>query len=402
MKKKVVHCPDWLALLIEKAGGEISFYKFMDLALNDPLNGAYASGKLRIGRKGDFVTSSSMGPLFSELLAKQIVEWVEELFSIYQSEELISIIDIGPGEGDFVYHLIHALQANFPTILPKVKFILIEINEAMLIKQRAKFKKIKGINISWSSLERLAKSPVTGIIIANELLDALPVDRIVFENNKFNLQGVKLVKGDQKNLLEFVNLPLNSESKEFLSFLHNSLSIKMPPNKYLQGWTTEIHTSLNDWFKNTYACLEQGKLLIIDYAYEASSYYSELRSDGTIMSYSDQKASNDILANAGLCDLTAHLCLESMNSIARNNGWDLEGETKQGLALLSLGLAEKLSNLKASHEASLSSILFNREVLLRLVDPSALGGFRWCLFTKPFVNSNADYSKSRFLSSPKD
>ena len=107
MNDSSVNCPKWIADQILNSGGIVSFHQYMDWALNDANHGAYSCGHLEIGIKGDFVTSPSLGPDFSELLAIQIVEWINELEKNYSSNHIISIVDIGAGEGDLSFYLIN-------------------------------------------------------------------------------------------------------------------------------------------------------------------------------------------------------------------------------------------------------------------------------------------------------
>jgi len=123
-----------------------------------------------------------------------------------------------------------------------------------------------------------------------------------------------------------------------------------------------------------------------------------MRKDGTLISYKDQKANPNILQNAGFCDLTAHLCIESTINYALANGWKFMGETRQGQALLALGLSKILYSLQSKTSDNLSAALNQRESLLRLVDPMGLGEFRWLAFQ--LDNCNDLNFRNRFLEDP--
>jgi SAM-dependent MidA family methyltransferase len=124
----------------------------------------------------------------------------------------------------------------------------------------------------------------------------------------------------------------------------------------------------------------EGQLLVIDYALEAWRYYAPQRSCGTLMAYRGQQASGDPLLEPGAWDLTAHLCVESVDAAAAASGWLPLGQCRQGQALLALGLAERLHGLQQEAPAELAKVLARREALLRLVDPVALGDFRWLAY----------------------
>ena len=140
MDGSFVSCPAWLLNRLSNAGGSLSFHEYMDLVLNDPDHGIYGSGRLRIGREGDFATSPSLGIEFAELLAIQIVQWFKQLekgcFDIP-----LSLVEFGPGEGDLTFNLIESLEKIYPEILDKVQFILVDINQAMIEKQKLKLSK---------------------------------------------------------------------------------------------------------------------------------------------------------------------------------------------------------------------------------------------------------------------
>ena len=123
-----------------------------------------------------------------------------------------------------------------------------------------------------------------------------------------------------------------------------------------------------------------------------------MRKDGTLISYRNQEANPNVLKDAGLCDLTAHLCIESTINYALTNGWKFMGETRQGQALLALGLSNFLYSLQNTSSNDLSAALNRRESLLRLVDPMGLGEFRWLAFQKD--NSDDLILGNRFLEEP--
>jgi len=117
-------------------------------------------------------------------------------------------------------------------------------------------------------------------------------------------------------------------------------------------------------------------------AKEAKKYYTSKNSDGTIVSYGNQKMTNNVLDSPGNCDLTSHVCIETLINDAETLGFDTVGITKQGEALLALGLAERLYGIQKEFKEDLSNALLRREALLRLVDPVCLGDFKWFVFKK--------------------
>ena len=122
MSSSTANCPDWLAERIVEEGGSISFHQYMAWALNDPVYGAYSSGKLKIGPQGDFATSPSLGSDFAELLAIQLVDWLKRLQARNVDNLPLSLIEVGPGEGDLSYYLISEFILHYPELLSKIEF----------------------------------------------------------------------------------------------------------------------------------------------------------------------------------------------------------------------------------------------------------------------------------------
>ncbi|WP_269616825.1 class I SAM-dependent methyltransferase [Prochlorococcus marinus] len=391
-------CPEWLVDRIINSGGSISFHKYMDLVLNDCENGFYSTGRLNIGKDGDFCTSPSLGNDFARLLAIQVVDWLLDLEKSGIKFELLSLVEIGPGEGTLARDLVLAIAELAPALITKIELVLVELNIGMRERQEKVVNNLDGVNYRWSNIEDLILRPVTGVVIANEVLDAFPVERLVFTENEVFRQGVTLRKINNEYFLEFVDLKLNSEIINFLKESKSLLNIDFPPKDICNRWITEWHCDLPSWFEKLSKVLINGSLLVVDYAMESNRYYNVMRKDGTLISYRNQEANPNVLKDAGLCDLTAHLCIESTINYALTNGWKFIGETRQGQALLALGLSSFLYSLQNPSTNNLSAALNRRESLLRLVDPMGLGEFRWLAFQKD--NSDDLVLGNRFLKEP--
>ena len=391
-------CPKWLIDRIKDSGGSISFYKYMDLVLNDPKNGFYSTGRLTIGKDGDFCTSPSLNNDFARLLSIQVVDWLLDLEKAGLDSELFSLVEIGPGEGTLSRDLIEAIYEVEPSLISKMELVLVELNVGMRKRQEKVVNNLKGITCRWSDFESLSLKPVTGVVIANEVLDAFPVERLVFRDNRVFRQGVSLKKINDEYFLHFVDLEPTSSIKQFLKNSQKLLEINFPPKDICKTWITEWHCDIPKWFEKLSRVLINGPLLVVDYALESKRYYNAMRNEGTLISYRNQEANTNILKDAGLCDLTAHLCIESTINYAHRNGWKFMGETRQGQALLALGLSRFLYSLQNTTSIGLSAALDRRESLLRLVDPMGLGEFRWLAFQRN--NSNKLTLRNRFLEEP--
>ena len=374
MEPSPASCPGWLASHLQQAGGVVSFRRFMDLALNDPENGYYGSGHGRIGVTGDYVTSPSLGPDFAALLAHQLANWLQD----FPADGLLSLVEVGPGEGEMAADLIASLASLVPDRLHQMELVLVELNDAMRERQRQRLENIRCVPIRWCSLQELQKSPVCGVVLAHELLDALPVDRLTFHNGSLKQQGVAL---NDSGILELVLLPVSPGLLKEIDAISSAAEVDLPPDGAPDGWTSEWHSAQFSWLQTMRSGLQQGLLLVIDYAMEARRYYSSRRTDGTLLCISHQQAHGNPLAMAGRQDLTAHLCLETLHAAADAADWRLLAEGRQGEILLGLGLAQRLHGLQNLPPDRLGEGLRRREALLRLVDPAGLGEFRWLLYS---------------------
>ncbi len=381
MNSLPVNNPDWLIKKIIKMGGTISFYDYMNFVLNDPINGYYGSGKAELGSQGDFVTSPSLSDDFAFFVGKQIEEWLIQLKNNLCDQKLF-IIDFGAGDGSFLSGLIKYLLESSNNSSEGVSFVIIEPNKGMIEKQKMKLKEFLslGIDILWKGLEEIEGNNINGILIANEVLDAFPVERITFSKGRLFRQAVSVDKKSSR--LFFDKLPITSELEKSIKFAESKLGITIPPEDAPEGWTTEWHIDNSEWLKGIYEKINNGILLIIDYAKEAKNYYGLRNSNGTIISYKNQKISNNILESPGDSDLTSHICIETLINDAETLGFKNIGTTKQGEALLALGLAERLYEIQKDFKRDLSKALARREALLRLVDPICLGDFKWFIFNK--------------------
>jgi SAM-dependent MidA family methyltransferase len=370
--------PDWLLKRLQQCGGSVPFSTYMDWVLHDPAHGAYGRGYLQIGPKGDFATSPSLGSDFAGLLAPQLADWLEQLEATASPSRPLSLVETGPGEGSLARQLAEELTGRWPQLASRCELVLVEPNAGMAERQR---RLLEGAPMAtrWCSFAELAEAPVRGVVLAHEVLDALAVERICSDGLQWRRQRVVL----QEPPSSPPSLALAAAEllhPDLLALLQR-LELEEPGPQRPSGWTSELHSGLHPWLQQASAALTDGWLLVIDYALEAWRYYAPSRRDGTLLAYRRQQVLADPLLTPGDCDLTAHLCLEQLGAAAVASGWQPLGHSRQGEALLALGLAQRLHRLQ--HEADpvrLPVLLSRREALLRLVDPHGLGGFRWLAY----------------------
>ena len=373
---------------LRAAGGAVPFRTFMEWALHDRDHGAYGSGRLQVGPRGDFATSPSLGPAFGALLAPQLADWLQAL-----GPGPLALVETGPGEGHLALQLSNALLEGWPAIADRLELVLVEPNPGMAQRQ---IDRLRGapLPVRWCDWRELAARPLRGVMLAHEVLDALAVERLVWDGALWRRQQVALTDAGQLRLEP--GDPASDWDRLQLEALGLAAggagAAALPP-----GWCTELHPGLEPWLQDAAAALSEGVLLVVDYALEARRYYSPQRGGGTLMAYQRQRASPDLLQQPGHWDLTAHLCLESLERAAAAAHWCHLGSCRQGQALLALGLAEALHGLQAAGSGDLAERLARREALLRLVDPAGLGEFRWIAWGR---GAAACAETPRFLREP--
>jgi SAM-dependent MidA family methyltransferase len=279
----------------------------------------------------------------------------------------------------------------------RTTLVLIEPNAGMAERQRVRLRECP-LSCRWQSFAELAAQPVRGVLLAHEVLDALAVERIVWDGTLWRRQQLALheTPDAQPSLRLEPGDPLVPQELAQLE----TLGLLQPGSQRPPGWCTELHPEQGPWLQAAAVALGSGVLLVIDYAHEAWRYYAPQRSNGTLMAYRQQQASSDPLQEPGYWDLTAHLCLETLEEAGLATGWQPLGQRRQGEALLALGLAQRLHGLQQQSGVGLDALLARREALLRLVDPHTLGDFRWAAFARSAVSADQGPSDALFLQDP--
>ncbi len=331
---------------IERAGGAIEFSRFMELALYAPGLGYYASGRQKFGRAGDFVTAPEMGDLFARMVARQAAEVLQRLGGG-------SILEAGAGSG--------ALAADLLTEMDRLdgsphEYLILETSPALQARQR-KTLAAPGVpaaqRVKW--LQAWPEG-FRGIVVANELLDALPVQRFVV-----TADGIQRV----------------AVGWDGARFFETSLSVPEPglDGRFAAcelplGYTSEWHPQAHAWVRSAAEMLDAGVVLIIDYGYPAREYYHRDRFQGTLMCHFRHRAHADPCLNVGVQDITAHIDFSAVAEAGREAGLEVLGYTQQAAFLLSLGLAQ-LSDAELP-ESETERVSFAQQIR-KLTHPGEMG-----------------------------
>ena len=297
---------------IQQAGG-ISFARFMELALYSPQTGYYERQRDKVGRAGDFITSVSVGSLFGELLAFQFAEWLEAEVRSQKSE--VRIIEAGAHDGKLAADILRWLQVHRAKLFSEIEYWIIEPSPVRQQWQRETLESISNVRW-WTSLEDLKlktkDTKLHGVLFSNELLDAFPVRRLGWDARKMKWfeWGVTLA-GERFSWTRLEGLEFESQNSELEAVLPD-------------GYTIETSAAAETWWREAAGILAQGKLLTIDYGFTTTEQFSPSRTSGTLRAYHHQRASNDLLAQPGEQDLTAHVNFSAIQKTGEAAGWKTE------------------------------------------------------------------------------
>ncbi len=292
-------------------GGVIPFVRFMELALYCPNLGYYEAKTDRIGRRGDFYTSVSVGDLFGQLLAFQFTEWLEPL----QAKNLKpQIVEAGAHDGQLAKDILTWLQSNRPVLFEKLEYTIVEPSAE---RQQWQRETLKGFSVRWLS-HFDSSTHVSGVIFSNELLDAFPVHRLGWDakRKKWFEWGVAAA-GDKFEWAKMeggeIKLP------PFLLNLPSTLLQILPDN-----YTVETSPAADDWWRAAAAGLNRGKLMAIDYGLTEEELFSPSRKNGTLRAFFQHHFATDILANPGRQDVTAHVNFSAIQKAGEAAGLKTE------------------------------------------------------------------------------
>ncbi|MCU7959758.1 MAG: SAM-dependent methyltransferase [gamma proteobacterium symbiont of Bathyaustriella thionipta] len=308
--------------------GYLAFDHFMDMALYEPGFGYYSTGNIKFGEAGDFITAPGLSPLFSRYIAHQLI-------AVLSSVERPRILEFGAGTGCMAVNILTELQQC--GILPE-RYLILELSSELKARQKALInEKIPDMAslVQWVSG---VPPKFQGAIVANEVLDAMPVSRFRITEDGIQEQVVKLTD-DAQFRTDFV--PASANLKNSVE----ALSLQMGGHVFAPGYQSEINPRLPGWMHLVSRGLEKGLVLLVDYGYSAKEYYLAQRNKGTLMCHYRHRAHNDFFWYPGLQDITAHVDFSAVAEAASSNGLQVLGYTPQAFFLFGNGLQEMLEAL---------------------------------------------------------
>jgi SAM-dependent MidA family methyltransferase len=335
---------------IAASGGWITFARYMHLALYEPGLGYYSAGTRKFGAAGDFITSPEVAPVFSRCLAVQC----EEILRATGGD----IMELGAGSGAMAAGLLKELERR--GALPH-RYRILDVSADLRERQRATIESlVPGLRERVEWLDRLPDSHV-GVIVANEVLDAMPVERFVVRSGEPLAQGVSCDTGQ----LHWTEAPASPALGDAVRRIERDLGVAFP-----EGYASEVNLALGDWLASLASALARGAMIFTDYGLPRRELYQRERCDGTLLCHFRHRFHDDPFARPGLQDITSWVDFTAVAESAVAAGLTVAGYTTQAHFLIGNGLADFIANVADLDVAS--RVALSRQAML-LTLPGEMG-----------------------------
>lgn len=372
-----------------RQNGPITFARFMAVALYHPTYGYYVGGgegREPVGWEGDYFTSGDLHPLWGESIARQL----HQMWELLGRPARFDVVESGAGRGllardvwswtlkhapDWAEALHYTLDDRTPT-----DTALHDAREARLRAELARLGAPEHA-LAWAAGldEALPAAGITGCLVSNELVDALPVH--IIEKQGDTLREIYVdVDEEQWRFVEQGGLPSTPEVAAYLD------DYPVPWRGFPDGWRAEVCLEARDWMRRVAVGIHRGFVLTIDYGDTVRRLYTRDRRRGTLAVYSRRQFGERPLAQPGTQDLTTHVNFSALIQTGRENGLRLAGLTTQAAFLTGLGLREQMAALSAPAigrggvvgNSQLDQLrrMSERNALAALLNPAGLGGFK--------------------------
>lgn len=340
-----------IAAEIIAAGGWIPFSRFMELALYAPGLGYYSAGLDKFGSGGDFVTAPEISTLFGQTLAQQAVQVLRETSG--------NILEIGAGSGKLALDLM--LELERLNTLPH-QYAILELSADLRQRQQQRIEFDAPHLLSRFSWLDSLPDKFTGLVLGNEVLDAMPVELIIWRPEGISERGVALSDGG------FVWAERVLTQDELLE-----QAAVLPPAQFVSGesaYISEINLAAQGFIRSLGQMLERGLILMLDYGFGQSEYYHPQRSQGTLMCHYRHHAHADPFFLPGLQDITAHVDFTAIAQAGVAADLDLLGYASQANFLINCGLTDLLGQISPEDPAAYLPVVSQVQ---KLMSPAEMG-----------------------------
>ncbi|MCO5228343.1 MAG: SAM-dependent methyltransferase [Thermomicrobiales bacterium] len=341
--------------------GPITFATFMSTALYHPEHGYYRQPQRKPGRGGDFMTSPELHPFFGNTLARQVAE----TWDVLGQPDSLVVREHGASSGGLAYDILVALHEKAPDVLDAIDYRLVDVNMHRLEEAIAAMREV-GFVDKVSAEHPDAITPEAGLVLANEVADALPTHRLTMRKGTIREYRVGW---DGTGFIDVEAEP-DRELREAITAHFDQQGISLP-----EGARFEFSPIAAEWITQVADNLTAGIAVIIDYGYDAPTLYSGHRLEGTLRGYYQHTATDDPYQRVGQQDLTAHVDFSYLTETAIQRGMRNLGLTTQSEYLTRLGLGDWLMELQLQSDVAVDEYYLAQHATMRLIDPAGLGRF---------------------------
>lgn len=329
-----MHSPASILRAEIAAAGSITFARFMEVALYLPGLGYYERRPDRIGRRGDYYTSVSVGPVFGELLAARFARWVRAV-----DAPQVALVELGPHDGRLARDILEALSVLAPDLLPRLEYCLVDASPARRAWQ-AEMLRSPPARVRWvNDLAELAPGSIAGVIFGNEFLDALPVHRVGWDAAR--REWFEWHVGWDGHRFCWVRPAVGGLLQALPTALRAALDVEYPHlgDPAMQAvlpdaFTVELAPAAWEVWAAAARALDAGWLVAIDYGFDATDAVRPERPGGTVRSYARHRVADDLLAEPGSQDLTAHVNFAALIAVGERAGLRTAGLVPQAAFLV--------------------------------------------------------------------
>ena len=332
--------------------GPITFAEFMRVSLYWPNGGYYATGAAP-GPRGDFFTAPLTHPVFGALVARQLAQ----MWRALGSPSPFWVLEPGAGTGTLGRDAARYAASADPTFAEALRYVGVDVRPTANVRSNG-----------------MPFRGVRGVVLANELLDAMPVHRVTVANGALRELYVGL-DGDG-GFEERVGEPSTPELARRL----DSLGVDLTEGDRAEGYRTEINLGLEAWCADAADALDAGYVLVIDYGHEAAAYYAESRRTGTLRCYVGHTLNADPYREPGTQDISVHVELTSLRNAAEAAGLATLGSASQAGFLRALGFDAYRADIAGRADLAATVRTANLRALDVLVAPEGMGAFRVLAF----------------------
>jgi len=341
---------------IDRSNGWIPFDLFFNTVMYEPGLGYYSSGSYKIGEGGDYTTAPEISKYFSKSIAMQTMR----LLDMHDSP---SVIEIGAGKGTFAFEYLKALEETKTEI---EHYYILEISADLRDRQMQLISALpEGLRNKVTWLESLDIEPIDGIVLANEVIDALPFKRFCFENKQLFELGVTHSDGE----IEVEKKESGNKLREEIEAI--SVEIK---RQFEDGFTSEIRLDMHKWFRSISSLIRKGSMIFIDYGYDRNDFYRPERSEGNMICHYQNQIIKDPLKNIGYQDISASVDFTQLADSAIEEGFFIDLFTTQSMFLLSEQSLSMIENIEKDEER-----IMEIQKLKQLVMPNQMGDVFKCM-----------------------